>query len=268
MRPKTDPLSVLCEGDPWRKARAARAMHAAICDGATVVTAAPPDRPSRPDRPRLVPARSLAKRKLGSEEGRAALLHAIAHIELNAIDLAADMIARFSRCEEVADRRGDFIRDWSSVCDDEARHFVMVSDRLEQLGHSYGDFPAHGGLWDAALKTRGDIAARLSVAPLVLEARGLDVTPGMIDKLVQAGDTESADVLRVIYREEIGHVATGMTWLRHVAAFRQLDCRDLFRGMVVEHYDGVIRPPLNHDARHEAGLELTYYNELTLQPRI
>ncbi|MGB3455850.1 MAG: ferritin-like domain-containing protein [Litorimonas sp.] len=262
MPAEASPLAVLQEGDPRRKAAAARAFRSAVLDGPIVETGTPPDDPARPDKPELVSARDLPRRRLGSVEGRAALLHAIAHIELNAIDLAADMVARFDDCPEIDGVEDDFWRDWSSVCDDEARHFVMVADRLEDLGFPYGSFPAHGGLWDAARRTSDDIAARLAIAPLVLEARGLDVTPGMIVKLDQAGDTQSADILRVIYREEVGHVAIGMKWLRHVAESRGTDPKALFRGMVLAYHPGMVRPPFNHDARTKAGLDLTYYDDL------
>lgn len=255
-------LCVLYEGDPWEKARKAREFRRAVLSGAGLSCETPPDRPARPERPPLVSPRELRRRRLGSPEGRAALLHAIAHIELNAIDLAADMIARFADTPDVADRRDDFIADWSSVCDDEARHFVMISDRLGELGFAYGDFPAHDGLWDAAMNTRFDIAARLSVAPLVLEARGLDVTPGMIVKLDQASDRQSAAVLEIIYEEEVGHVAIGMQWLQHVALHRGKDSRTLFRGMVREHFRGAVKPPFNHAARLKAGLKLSFYEDL------
>lgn len=267
MQASLTPLSVLTEGDPHKKAAAARAFRQSILKsnlgGASTDGPQPPDYPSRPDRPELVPAKQLARRRLGSVEGRAALLHAIAHIELNAIDLAADMIARFADAADVSDRRDDFIVDWSSVCDDEARHFVMVCDRLNELGFAYGDFPAHGGLWDAAMNTRSDIAARLAIAPLVLEARGLDVTPGMIEKLIQAGDQKSAAVLQIIYEEEIGHVAIGMRWLRHVAEKRDLEPNSLFKRMVQEFFGNNLRPPFNVDAREKAGFPLSYYKDLS-----
>ena len=173
------------------------------------------------------------------------------------------MIARFADSPEVSNLRDVFIADWSSVCDDEARHFVMICDRLAELGFAYGDFPAHGGLWDAAINTRGDIAARLAVAPLVLEARGLDVTPGMIEKLIQAGDEQSASVLEIIYEEEIGHVAIGMRWLRHVADHRGLEPHSLFRRMVQTFFGNNLRPPFNKSARAQAGFPLSYYNDLS-----
>ncbi|MGJ8559443.1 MAG: ferritin-like domain-containing protein [Litorimonas sp.] len=262
MSDKISALCVLTEGDPWTKAQKAREFRRAILDGAEVVCETPPERPARPIRPPLVSPRELRRRRLGSPEGRAALLHAIAHIELNAIDLAADMIARFADMPDVADQRDAFIADWSSVCDDEARHFGLISDRLGELGFAYGDFPAHNGLWDAAMNTNFDIAARLSIAPLVLEARGLDVTPGMIVKLDQANDRQSAAVLEIIYEEEVGHVAIGMQWLQHVALHREKDSQTLFRGMVREHFKGAVKPPFNHAAREKAGLSLSYYEDL------
>lgn len=263
MPDKISALSVLTQADPWRKAKAARDFRRAVLAGELLTSESPPLRPARPEQPVLVSPRELRRRRLGSDEGRAALLHAIAHIELNAIDLAADMIARFADTPDVADDRDDFIADWSSVCDDEARHFILISDRLGELGFAYGDFPAHDGLWDAAMKTSFDIAARLSVAPLVLEARGLDVTPGMIVKLDQAGDRKSAAVLEIIYEEEVGHVAIGMKWLHHVAQYRKKDSRTLFRGMVREHFTGPVKPPFNHAARQKAGLNLSFYEDLS-----
>lgn len=255
-------LNVLTTGDPREKAKATHVFRQAILSGSRLEACSPPNQPARPQSPQLVPANQLSKRKLGSVEGRAALLHAIAHIELNAIDLAMDMIARFSAVSDLDGVRDDFILDWSSVADDEARHFVLIADRLVELGFAYGDFPAHGGLWDATLSTRHDIAARLSVAPLVLEARGLDVTPGMIKKLDQAGDTQSADCLRIIYEEEVGHVAIGVKWLKHTANVRNTEPEALFRRMVAENFSGQIRPPFNHVARSKAQFPLNYYDGL------
>jgi uncharacterized ferritin-like protein (DUF455 family) len=262
MLAENDPVSVLKTGPARDKAAQARLFRRHMLSGDISLATTAPDNPARPEKPDLVAPRELKRRRLGSAEGRAALLHAIAHIELNAIDLAADMIARFSEDEALIGHQREFILDWSSVCDDEARHFVMIADRMDALGFQYGDFPAHNGLWDAALKTKTDIAARLAVAPLVLEARGLDVTPGMIEKLKQAGDMKSASVLDVIYDEEVGHVAIGIKWLKHVADHRKIDPKMLFRGMVLEYYQGSIRPPLNHEARQKAGFELDFYDDL------
>lgn len=252
-------LSVLVTADPLAKAQAARDFRAAVLAGRALIPCDPPDSPARPQKPDLVPASQLARRQLGSPEGRAALLHAIAHIELNAIDLAMDMIARFAHAPDIIGETDDFVCDWSSVANDEARHFVMIEERLTELGFSYGDFPAHGGLWDAAMATRSDVAARLAIAPLVLEARGLDVTPGLIEKLDQARDTHSADILKIIYEEEVGHVAIGMKWLRYTARVRKVDPETLFKTMVTEFFNGRIRPPFNHVARSKAQFPLSYY---------
>ena len=216
----------------------------------------PPNRPARPDRPVLLPPTKMPRRR--GAAGRVALLHAIAHIELNAIDLAWDMIARFA---DPALPRA-FYDDWVKVADEEARHFTLLTGRLQSLGAAYGDLPAHDGLWQAARETAGDVLARLAVAPLVLEARGLDVTPGMIDRLEQAGDTESAAVLRVILREEVGHVAAGRRWFAHIAEARGLAPAATFRSLVRRHYRGRLKPPFNTECRIAAGFEADWYEPL------
>ena len=255
-------LTVLRTADADSKALAARAFHAEVVAGAGQATGTPPLDPARPEAPALVHPARLPKRGLGSPSGRAALLHAIAHIELNAIDLSADMAARFADAPEVADARDAFVADWAKVCDDEARHFAMLQARLRALGHAYGDFPAHDGLWQAARDTAHDIAARLAIAPLVLEARGLDVTPGMIRKLDGVGDTESADILRVIYAEEVAHVETGIRWFRHVARTRNRHPQTYFRALVRKHFRGRVKPPFNIDARNRATFTEDFYRKL------
>ena len=218
------------------------------------------DNPARPHAPMLVPPHAVKRRRLGSQAGRNALLHAVAHIEFNAIDLAADMIARFSldpRLNET--ERPDFIRDWVTVCSEEAKHFSMVRARLQSMGMDYGHLPAHGGLWEAALKTQHDIAARLAIAPMVLEARGLDVTPNMIEKLTQVGDHESAAILQTIYDDEIGHVRIGTHWFHYIAATTDFSPRDYFRSLVTEFFHGNVKPPFNIPARDLAGLQKDYY---------
>ncbi len=260
----TTATDVLCCADPVEKANTARAFRRSVLAGHTVSPIEVPDRPARPERPELVPPHKVAKRGLGSPEGRAALLHAIAHIELNAIDLAADMIARFAGAPEVKNVRADFVADWSSVCDDEARHFLMIEARLGELGYTYGDFPAHDGLWEAAMSTRHDIGARLAIAPLVLEARGLDVTPGMIRKLDGVGDRASADVLRVIYAEEVAHVECGVRWFHKVADSREMTRDSYFDQLVREHFKGRVKPPFNVDARDRASFPRKYYMQLTV----
>jgi uncharacterized ferritin-like protein (DUF455 family) len=200
--------------------------------------------------------RDMPKRGRGqTEAGRTALLHAIAHIELNAIDLAADILVRFPDARAPL----DFYNDWLGVLDDEAKHFLMLSERLEAMGAAYGDLPAHDGLWQAAESTADNILARLAVVPLVLEARGLDVTPKMIQSLEKAGDAASVALLGVIYREEIGHVAVGRKWFEYF-------CDDApektWRRLVKKHFRGSLKPPFNDAARAEAGFPVDYYENM------
>jgi len=259
---------VLETGAPREKAAQARRVAAAWRSGELVWNAAWPDvpdphTPCRPDRPALVPPGEVPRRRLNSPHGRIALLHAIAHIEFNAIDLAFDLIMRFGGDDRIksADRQ-EFITDWIGVGDDEARHFVMVEDRLNSLSATYGDLPAHNGLWDAARSTAHDLAARLAVAPLVLEARGLDVTPAMIDRLISAQDTESADVLKVIYNEEIGHVGAGARWFLAVSESEARDPEAYYQALVRTHFRGGLKRPFNFKARQSAGLPESFYTPL------
>lgn len=246
---------------PSEKAASARAMAALWQDGAIAATGSsmPPARPARPARPELRPPREMPRRGKGfSEAGRTALLHALAHIELNAIDLACDILARFA----AADLPRDFFDDWARVADEEALHFTLLHDRLAALGADYGDLPAHDGLWEAAEKTAHDLLARLAVVPLVLEARGLDVTPSMIDNLRRAGDGDSAAVLERIYADEIGHVAIGRRWFEWEAARRKLDPEPAWRALVRAHYGATLKGPFNREARDRAGLPASYYEPL------
>jgi len=223
-----------------------------------------PDNPARPEKPSLVQPSDVKRRRLGTQAGRGALLHAVAHIEFNAIDLAADMIARFGHHPDIpqADRYA-FIGDWISVCHDEARHFEMLQTRLNELDMTYGDLPAHNGLWQAAIKTKSNFAARLAIAPMVLEARGLDVTPGMIEKLTSVGDTQSAEILKTIYNEEIGHVAIGARWFQKLAEIRGEIPESWFHALVGDYYAGRLKPPFNVQARTLAGLKEGFYKPLS-----
>jgi uncharacterized ferritin-like protein (DUF455 family) len=216
----------------------------------------PPDRPARPAKPALKLPRDMKRRRGGgSDANRVALLHAIAHIELNAIDLAWDLIARFA----APDLPRDFFDDWIGVADEEAAHHALVVKRLGELGAAYGDLPAHDGLWEAAQATAHDLLARLAVVPLVLEARGLDVTPDMIERLQRFGDGTSAGVLQVIYDEEIGHVATGSRWFQWECARRGLEPVAAYRDLVQRHYGGALKPPFNRAARDAAGFDAAFY---------
>ncbi|MBL4871402.1 MAG: ferritin-like domain-containing protein [Robiginitomaculum sp.] len=219
-----------------------------------------PTNPGRPDTPHLVEPSELKRRRLGSVHGRSALLHAIAHIEFNAIDLAADMVARYSNDTRISDQqRHEFISDWIGVCDDEARHFGMVNTRLQELGSFYGENSAHNGLWEAALSTMDDLAARLVIAPMVLEARGLDVTPNMIKKLENVGDNKSADILKIIYEDEIGHVAAGVKWFFYLCEHENREKKAYFKELLALHFRGSLKPPFNEKARKMAGLPDDFY---------
>ncbi len=253
-------LTVLATPDAQDKANTARQMARAWQAGelAAPVACDVPARPARPDVPELRPPNEMPKRrKAGSLAGRTALLHAVAHIELNAIDLAADMVARFGACMPQA-----FTDDWVSVCDDEARHFMMLEDRLTSLESFYGALPAHDGLWQASEATRDDLIGRLVVVPMVLEARGLDVTPDMITRLEAMGDQPSADCLKIIYSEEVRHVAIGTKWFHHLTVDRVQDRESIFHAMVAQYFHGKLKPPFNDDARTLAGLPTDYYQPL------
>ncbi len=203
--------------------------------------------PGRPERPSLVEPRELADRKLTTPEGRAALVHAVAHIEFNAINLALDAVYRFR------DFPADYYRDWLGVAVDEARHFGWLSGRLAELGHAYGDFPAHNGLWEMAVQTADDALARMALVPRVLEARGLDVTPGMIRRLTGAGDRATVAILERILAEEIGHVAAGTRWFKHCCAARGSEPLPTFLALLGRAAPGALRGPHNREARRIAG---------------
>jgi uncharacterized ferritin-like protein (DUF455 family) len=252
--------AVLRTAEPMRKVAVSRAVSAAWSGGSLPTgLAIAVARPARPDHPELRPPREMKKRRnFGSPNGRAALLHALAHIELNAIDLAWDIIARFAS----PDLPRGFFDDWLGVATEEAEHFALLAARLSGLGVEYGALPAHDGLWEAAAATAHDLIARLAVVPLVLEARGLDVTPEMIGRLQRAGDADSAVILERIYRDEIGHVAVGVRWFELLCRARGLDPEEAFHDRVGRYFSGVLKPPFNTAARGEAGFPPGYYEPL------
>jgi uncharacterized ferritin-like protein (DUF455 family) len=257
--------AIVVDADPASKVSLAREAARRLREGSlsfgpVSAPVAMPDRPGRPERPELLAPRDMPRRSAGDERGRFALMHAIAHIELNAVDMAWDLVGRFAH----EDMPGAFLSDWAKVGAEEAQHFALVSARLGVLGGRYGDLPAHDGLWQSAQATGHDLLARLAVVPLVLEARGLDVTPGMIAQLQAAGDDQSAAVLGVILRDEQGHVACGLRWFRFVCAQRGLAPEPTFQALVRAHFKGTIRPPFNEAARGRAGLEPAFYKPLTV----
>ncbi|MET4804966.1 ferritin-like domain-containing protein [Limibacillus sp. MBR-115] len=256
--------AVLRTADADAKAAASRDLATAWRAGSIgeVGAAGAPDRPARPVTPALRPPREVPRRKItAAPVGRFALLHALAHIELNAIDLAWDMVARFA---EATTLPRAFFDDWVAVANDEAKHFQMLQSRLGDLGGGYGDLAAHDGLWQAAEETAHDLLARLAIVPMVLEARGLDVTPAMIAKLTNAGDHDSATVLEIIAHEEIGHVAIGKRWFLWLCETRGVaDPKAAWQSLVRLHFRGLVKPPFNESARTEAGLPPDYYEPLS-----
>ncbi|MDX1697940.1 MAG: ferritin-like domain-containing protein, partial [Thiohalobacterales bacterium] len=213
---------------------------------------APPlciDVPGRPERPLLVRPSALPQRKLTSDAGRAAFIQALAHIEFNAINLAWDAVLRFRGLP------ASFYRDWARVAEEEALHFRLLNERLQALGFAYGDFPAHDGLWEMAVKTAADVLLRMALVPRVLEARGLDVTPAMIARLQQAGDADTAAILQRIYTDEIGHVQIGSHWFRHICSRRGLEPAATFRQLLLDYRMDRIKAPLNETARAQAGFD-------------
>ena len=220
---------------------------------------APARRPGRPEKPELLPPAQVPKRPLKSRRGRIALIHAIAHIELNAIDLALDIIVRFGR--ERMPR--SFFDGWMKVADEEAKHFSLLRERLKIEGHDYGDFPAHDGLWEAAGETGHDLTARLAIVPLVLEARGLDVTPPLVKKLRDFGDHKTADIFEIIYEDEKGHVAIGAKWYRYLCQKQGIDPASSFASLVSKYFRGSLKPPFNDRARAANGLTPLFYRSLS-----
>ncbi len=228
----------------WRQGRLEFAFDAAM-----------PDQPGRPARPELLaPGQMPKRRKAGTEQSRIALWHALAHIEFVAIDLALDMAGRFGAAMGRA-----FVSDFLKVAAEEAMHFALLDRHLRALGSHYGALPAHGGLWDAAHETRHDVAARLAVVPMVLEARGLDVTPVMLERVRASGDVRGAKILERILDDEIGHVRFGTTHFIALAMARGDSPVQLWKTLVARHFRGAVKPPFNDSARSRAGLPRGIY---------
>ncbi len=251
---------VLMTADPHAKLMAARAVARAWRLGrlAHRFDAALPDRPSRPLTPILLPPAQMPRRgKIGSDRARIAMLHAIAHIEFVAIDLAFDMVGRFGGEFPKA-----FTDQWMQVGAEEAMHFALLDRRLRQLGSHYGALPAHDGLWQAASETSGDVLARLAIVPMVLEARALDITPATIERFESVGDVISGRILRRIMTDEIRHVAAGTTWFTSAANRLGLTPENHYQNLVRRYFRGSVKPPFNDSARRQAGLTREFYAAL------
>ena len=242
-------FAALIEADPAEKVRLTRAALAAIdVTGADTVLAA--SAPGRPQRPELVHPARVPQRGSGSAAGRAALIHAITHIEFNAINIALDAVCRFGGMPAA------YYTDWMQVAAEEALHFSLLAAHLQTLGHAYGDFPAHNGLWEMADLTRDDVLARMALVPRILEARGLDVTPAIRAKLHHQGDLAAAEILDTILADEVGHVAIGNHWYRWLCEERGVDPMLVFGQLMIQHRAPKIRPPLNRPARLAGGFTI------------
>ena len=243
--------NALHERDPQRKYQLTRQLHE---DGVQQLCHPDDDIPDpliceagRPDTPDWVPPREVPSRGVGSEHGRIILAHAIAHIEFNAINLALDAVYRFRNLPL------EYYSDWLKVAAEEAYHFSLLNDYLQQRGHAYGDFPAHNSLWEMAQRTAHDVMVRMALVPRVMEARGLDVTPILIKKLQHAKDNDLVAHLEIIHRDEIGHVAIGSQWFRYICDQRKLDARETFRCLVDEYMKGSLKGPFDDVVRMQAG---------------
>lgn len=251
--------AVLLAADPAEKVKAARAAARGWRLGriAHGFSKAMPERPARPAAPELLPPSRMPKRgRMGSDASRIAMLHALAHIEFVAIDLAFDLIGRFGAAFPRA-----FVDDWMRVGADEAMHFALLDRRLRSLGSHYGALPAHDGLWQAAEETAGDAQARLAVVPMVLEARGLDITPATIARFEAVGDEASARILRRILDDEVRHVGAGTRWFRWMCESCGVEPVSHWRMLVSVHFRGSLKPPFNDSARLKAGLTRAFYSE-------
>ena len=219
----------------------------------------PPDRPARSETPVLMAPSAMPNRSKAGVKGRIALLHALAHIELNAIDLALDIIARFTACNLPS----AFYDDWVQVALDEADHFDLLEELLGRLGASYGDLPAHDGLWQAATKTSGDLMNRLALVPMTLEARGLDTTPASMQSLQRHGHGEAVPVLHRILEDEIAHVAAGTRWFAYLCSLQGLDPATTYRSRLAPFFPKGPKPPFNREARLRAGQTPDFYDWAT-----
>lgn len=263
MTDSTDSLSAACRrvllaSEPRDKIKLARKAARDWRQGrlAHIFDVEMPDMPARPEQPILLNPHEMPKRgKAGSLRARQRLLHSLAHIEFVAIDLAFDLIGRFG-----GEFPAEFVDDWMGVGADEAMHFALLDRRLRKMDSYYGALPAHDGLWQAAFDTRHDVLARLAIVPMVLEARGLDVTPAMVDRFTANGDLDSANILQRIFTDEIRHVSAGTKWFESACRNSGLLTFETWKSLVQSHFRGVLKGPFNDSARSRAGLTTEYYS--------
>lgn len=245
-------LFVLAEAHPQTKAAMATALREAWLKGdlnldRELVLSSVPGIPGRPNKPELVPPLAVKRRAMNTVEGRATLIHALAHIEFNAINLALDAVWRFSNMPQ------QFYEDWLQVAQEEAYHFSLLDKHLQAMGYTYGDFPAHNSLWELAENTSPDVLWRMALVPRTMEARGLDATPALRAKIAQAGDQAAAEILDIILRDEIGHVAIGNRWYSYLCEGRALDPIATFKELAKRFRAPQLRAPFNLEARLAAG---------------
>ena len=245
-------LNWLTVRDPFRKAAGVKSLNKAwlaeqLTLDSKVVLNCPADIPGRPEKPELVSPLEVEKRSMRTPEGRAALIHALAHIEFNAINLALDAVWRF------AGMPMQYYADWLKVAAEEAYHFELLNGYLRNMGYQYGDFSAHNSLWEMAERTQHDVLARMALVPRTMEARGLDASPPLRNKFMQIGDTEAAGILDIILRDEIGHVAIGNHWFNWLCEQRQLEPIATYEALAKEYNAPAMRKPLNMEARRQAG---------------
>jgi len=265
---RLDALAALRECDPAAKAQAVCALRERVSKGVECgepnwdvsrAIDAPAGLPGRPARPELVEPRQLQRRSMSTPQGRAVLLHALAHIEFNAINLALDAVWRFAGMPDA------FYADWLTVAAEEAYHFSLLDARLADYGHAYGDFPAHNGLWEMCERTSDDVLARMALVPRVLEARGLDAAPPVRARLKQAGDDASAAILDIILRDEVGHVRIGNHWFRYLCEQRGLDPHAAWLALAQQYRAPKMRGPFNFEARRSAGFDDAELDTLAAQ---
>jgi uncharacterized ferritin-like protein (DUF455 family) len=246
-------VDILLTAAPEEKVAATYALADVWHKGVAVGNTAAPDRPARPPHPELRRPGDMPKRSMGPK-GRIAFVHALAHIELNAVDLAWDIVARFAG----QGLPRSFYNDWVGVAVEEAEHFTALADRLVDWGAAYGDLPAHDSLWDAAMVTADDLSARLAIIPMTLEARGIDTTPGAIERCRAAGDPETAAILQQIYDDEIKHLAVGVQWFEYCCSLAKTAPQARYAALLTERFRGDLKPPFNLPARAQAGMDESY----------